>query len=79
VLKNGGTGRRLELGSGDDGYIAGQVTYSEPEVSDLSKPSTSMGKFLTDAQYAFTFEPYVNGTPAPTLVMVEGVGVWYLY
>jgi hypothetical protein len=55
-----------ELGSGDDGYIAGQVTYTEPEVSDLSKPSASMGKFLTNAQYAFTLEPYVNGTPAPS-------------
>ncbi len=30
-----------------------------------------MGKFLTDAQYAFTLEPYVNGTPAPTLVTQE--------
>ena len=60
-----------ELGSGDDGYIAGQVTYAEPEVSDLSKPSASMGKFLTDAHYAFTLEPYVNGTPAPTLVTKE--------
>jgi hypothetical protein len=60
-----------ELGSGDDGYIAGQVTYAEPEVSDLSKPSASNGKFLTDAQYAFTLEPYVNGTPAPTLVTKE--------
>ncbi len=60
-----------ELGSENDGYIAGQVTYAEPEVSDLSKPSASMGKFLTDAQYAFTLEPYVNGTPAPTLVTKE--------
>jgi hypothetical protein len=51
--------------------IAGEVTYTEPEVSDLSKPSASMGKFLTDAQYAFTLEPYVNGTPAPTLVTKE--------
>ena len=47
------------------------MTYSEPEVSDLSKPSAAMGKFLTDAQYAFTLEPYVNGTPAPTLVTKE--------
>jgi hypothetical protein len=30
-----------------------------------------MGKFLTDAQYAFTLEPYVNGTPTPTLVTKE--------
>jgi hypothetical protein len=30
-----------------------------------------MGKFLTDAQYAFTLEPYVNGTPAPTVVTKE--------
>ncbi len=44
------------------------VRYTEPEVSDLSKPSDSMGKFLTDTQYAFTLEPYVNGTPAPPLV-----------
>ncbi len=60
-----------ELGSGDDGYIAGQVTYTEPEVSDLSKPSSSMGKFLTDTHYAFTLEPYVNGTPVPTLATKE--------
>jgi hypothetical protein len=60
-----------ELGSGDDGCIAGQVTYAEPEVADLSKPSAPMGKVLTDAQYAFTLEPYVNGTPAPTLVTKE--------
>ena len=30
-----------------------------------------MGKFLSDAQYAFTLEPYVNGTPAPSLVTKE--------
>ena len=30
-----------------------------------------MGKFLMDAQYAFTLEPYVNGTPAPILVTKE--------
>jgi hypothetical protein len=60
-----------ELGSGDDGYIAGQVTYAEPELSDLSKPSAAMGKFLSDTQYAFTLEPYVNGTPAPSLVTKE--------
>jgi hypothetical protein len=30
-----------------------------------------MGKFLTDAHYVFTLEPYVNGTPAPTLVTKE--------
>ena len=36
-----------ELGSGDDGYVAGEVTYTEPEVSDLTKPSGVMGKFLT--------------------------------
>ena len=51
-----------ELGSGDDGYIAGQGTYDESELSDLSKPSAAMGKFLSDSQYAFTLEPYVNGT-----------------
>ncbi len=60
-----------ELDSGDDGYIDGQVTYAETEVSDLSKPSASEGKFLTDTQYDFTLEPYVNGTPAPTLVTKE--------
>jgi hypothetical protein len=27
-----------------------------------------MGKFLSDAQYAFTLDPYANGTPAPTVV-----------
>ena len=30
-----------------------------------------MGKFLMDAQYAVTLEPYVNGTPAPILVTKE--------
>jgi hypothetical protein len=30
-----------------------------------------MGKFLSDAQYAFTLEPYANGTPAPTVVTEE--------
>ena len=43
-----------ELGSGDDGYIPGQVTYTETELSDLSKPSTTMGKFLSDSQYDLT-------------------------
>jgi hypothetical protein len=33
-----------ELGSGDDVYIVGQVTYTEPELSDLSKPSAAMVK-----------------------------------
>ncbi len=47
------------------------MTYAEPEVSDLSKPSVSMSKFLTDGQYVFTLEPYVNGTSAPTLVTKE--------
>jgi hypothetical protein len=37
----------------------------------FSKPSDSMGKFLTDAQYVFTLEPYVNGTPPPILVTKE--------
>ena len=60
-----------ELGSGDDGYRAGQVTYTQPEVADLSKPSATMGKFLSDAQYAFTLEPYADGTPAPTVVTKE--------
>ncbi len=86
---NGGTGRQLadgageelsiewEIGSGDNGYIAGQVTYTEPEVSELSKPSATMGKFLMDTQYDFTLEPYVNGTPAPSLVTKEVVmGTW---
>ena len=36
-----------ELDSGDDGYIAGQVTYTEPEVSDLSKPSASIWESLS--------------------------------
>ncbi len=63
-----GSTRTLTVGTMD---IAGQVTYGEPEVSDLSKPSDSMGKSLTGAQYAFTLEPYVNGTPAPTLVTKE--------
>ena len=55
-----------EIGSGDDGYVDGQVTCTKPEVSDLSKTSVTMGKFLSDTQYAFTLEPHGNGTPAPT-------------
>ncbi len=31
-----------------------------------------MDKFLSDTQYAFTLEPYVDGTPAPTVVTKEG-------
>ena len=30
-----------------------------------------MGKFLSDTQYAFTLEPYTDGTPAPTVVTKE--------
>ena len=30
-----------------------------------------MGKFLSDTQYAFTLEPYVNGTPDSSLVTKE--------
>ncbi len=63
-----------ELGSGDDGYRAGQVTYTQPEIADLSKPSTDMGKFLSDSQYAFTLEPYADGTPDPTVDKGSGYG-----
>ena len=42
-----------------------------PEVSDLSKSSATMGKFLSDTQYVFTLEPYDNGTPAPSVVTKE--------
>ena len=49
-----------ELGSADNGYRDGQVTYTQPEVADLSKPSTAMGKFLSDTQYVFTLEPYAD-------------------
>ena len=42
-----------------------------PEVSDLSKFSADMGKFLSDVQYSFTLEPYPNGTPAQTVVTKE--------
>ncbi len=30
-----------------------------------------MGKFLSDTQYAFTLEPYADGTPDPTVVTKE--------
>ncbi len=33
-----------------------------------------MGKFLSDAQYAFTLEPYADGTPDPTVVTKEEIG-----
>jgi hypothetical protein len=45
-----------ELGSGDDGCVAEEVTYTEPEVSDLTKPFAVMRKFLIDTQYVFTCE-----------------------
>jgi hypothetical protein len=35
-----------ELGIWDDAYNLGQVTYTEPQVSDLSKPSVSSGNAL---------------------------------
>ena len=59
------------LGSGDDGYVAGQVKYTETEVADLSKSSDAMGKFLSDVQYPFTCQVYVNGTPHPSVVTKE--------
>ena len=61
----------LELGSGDDRYRAGQVTYTQPEEADLSKPSADMGKFPSDTQYEFKLEPYADGTPSPTVVTKE--------
>ena len=42
-----------------------------PTCPSLSKPSTTMGKFLSDTQYEFTLEPYADGTPAPTVVTKE--------
>ena len=57
-LKREGTEQlsmQWELGIWDDGYFAGQVTYTEPQVSDLSNPSASAGKFPSDARYAFTY------------------------
>jgi hypothetical protein len=30
-----------------------------------------MGKFLSDAQYAFTWQAYANGTPAASVVTKE--------
>ncbi len=59
---------QCEVGIWDDGpgYIAGQVTYTEPQVSDLPKPSAAAGKLLSDAKYSVTLEAYANGTPAPT-------------
>jgi hypothetical protein len=60
-----------ELGSGDDGHVEGQVTYTHPEVAGLSKPSSDMGMFLSDSQYSFTLEVYANGTPAPSVVTKE--------
>lgn len=60
-----------ELGIGDDGYIPGEVKYTAPEISDLSKASTSKGKFLSDPKYAFLLEAYANGTPAPNILPKE--------
>ena len=37
----------------------------------LSDAQYAMGKFLSDTQYVFTLEPYVNGTPDPSLVTKE--------
>ena len=60
-----------DLGSGDDGHVEGQVTYTQPEVVDLSKSSAVMGKFLSDSQYSFTLGPYTNGTSDPSVVTKE--------
>ena len=43
-----------KLGIRDDGYVPGQVTYTEPEISDLCKVFTLKGKFLCDPKFAFT-------------------------
>jgi hypothetical protein len=48
-----------------------QVAYTEPQVSDLSKPSADTGKFLSDTKYAFTLQAHANGTSAPTVVTKE--------
>ena len=62
-------------------YIAGQVTYTQPQVSELSKPSVATGKlpatgnFLRDAtEYALAFKVEANasGTPVP-VVTKEGI------
>ena len=60
-----------ELWIGDDGYIPGEVKYTAPEISDLSKASTCKGKFLSDPTFAFTLEAYANGTPAPKILPKE--------
>jgi hypothetical protein len=53
-----------ELGIWDDGYIAGQVTDTEPQrYQTCPNPLPATGKFLSDAKYVFTLEAYVNGTP----------------
>ena len=43
-----------KLGIRDDGYVPGQVTYTEPEISDLCKVFTLKGKFLCDPKFSFT-------------------------
>ena len=43
------------------------MAYTEPQVSDLSKPSAATGKFLIDTKYAFTLQAHANGTSAPTV------------
>ena len=60
-----------ELGIRDDGYVPGQVTYDEPEISDLCKVFTLKGKFLSDPKFAFTLETYANDTPDPNILSKE--------
>ncbi len=55
-------------------YTAGQVRYTQQQVSDLSKPSAATGKLsatgnlLSDAtEYAFALEANANGTPVPVV------------
>jgi hypothetical protein len=60
-----------KLGIRDDGYVPGQVTYDEPEISDLFKVFTLKGKFLSDPTFAFTLEVYTNGTPVPNILPKE--------
>ena len=71
LLEKEGLHQAAEVGIGDDGYIPGEVKYTAPEISDLSKASTCKGKFLSDPTFAFTLEAYANGTPAPKILPKE--------
>ncbi len=71
MFKNGGTGRRLADGAGEERVGSSGIDQSLRIMGHTVCFHLDGQYPLTDAQYAFTLDPYANGTPAPTLVTKE--------